>query len=366
MNELIVSEKHLAVYDIQEKVLSEFVEAEKIKCNDAKSRKMLGKFRADAKSIRSKIEKARLEKNRAQIKLNNDAAEAIKNRLTKSIDAYDAEILPYDQIAIDKANEKKRLEEERIKAINYQLESLTKLCATAVEFNIQSERIEFRLNMIEQFHVDEETFQEMLPQAELLKLSGVSNAKLALKSRIEWELQQKENERIRIENEARQADLDRIEAERLEKIRIEAEARSKEDAEKKAKADKEAAEIKAREDAIKAREDAAKAEEQKQRDHELAIAENLIFDEAYAWAKEIDAEIEKKRLEADKERAIIIAEDKKIIDAVLQNIVIYDIQLLTDSIHKLKTEESQKILNDLCLKIGLAIEDADSSLFNLA
>jgi|GEM_PF-6540065 len=405
MNDLVTTSTQLKIYDIQESVLSEFREAEKIKCEDSESRKMLGKFRADAKSIRSKVEKARLAKNREQTTLNNDAAKAINDRLTASIDAYDAEIKPYDQIAIDKANERKREEKKRIEAIAEQLESLTKLCATAMEFNISSDHIRFRIEMISNFVVDEETFQDSFGQADILKISGLAQAKAALESRIKWEEQQAENERIRIENEAkekeledekekirienekRQAELDRIEKDREEKARFAREESTRKEAEAKAKADKESAELKAKEEAIKAREDAVKEkeraaaakaelekriawatemfeakeieiEERRQSDWCDAIKENDIFDAAWSIAKDIDCEIKKEALKSDAERAKMVAADKKIIQSAVTNID----TLLSGVVRpKCNTDYAEAIMLELHESIKVALDVAEKS-----
>jgi len=377
MNDLAIPSNRLAIYDIQKSVLSEFREAEKLKCEDAGSRKILGKFRADAKSIRAKISKARLAKNREQTTLNNDAAKAINGQLSASIEAYDVKIKDYDQIAINEANERKRIKDERVKAISDQIESLTKLCSTPLEYNVSSENIKFRISMIGKFEVDEETFHEDFIKAEILKTYGLSQAGAALLHRNKWEADQEENERIRIDNEKRKAALDQIEKEREDKATKELESA----AAAKMKADKEAEELKAREAAVKAKEDELKRKEEqaaldkriawahdmfddkKLQLHGDAVSENATFDDAEAWAIEIDAGIEKEKLKADAERAKVVTKDKKIIQYAVEQI---DGMLSKIDRLECNTEEADAVLLKLHESINIALDTAKKTGINLS
>lgn len=199
--ELTVIQNQLAIFDVKEAVLGEFKKAESLKCKDANSRKVLGKYRADAKSLRVKIEDSRLDKNRKVLAKNNKAATAIKDRLTESIDAYDAEIKPFDQIAKDKKAAKEKAKAERVAKITEKIDDLKSICAAAIGCNISSEHIKQLIINLEAYAIDD-SFHDFKSQAEMTKIGGIESAKQALEVRKEREAQQAENERIRLENEA--------------------------------------------------------------------------------------------------------------------------------------------------------------------
>lgn len=289
--ELTVIQKQVKIYDIQETVLNEFKDAEALKCKDTKSRKTVGRFRADAKSLRSKIEAARLDKNREQTKINNDAAEAIKTRLSSSIDAFDVEIKKYDKKATERAAAKKKVEKDRLAAITVAVEMLEELCADCIEYNIESGVISERLKALEEYEITEEVFQEQKAQADLKKLAGVASAKQALISRISWEDQQAENERIRLENEAKEKELEEKQA-KLERERLE-----REDADRKAREAEEEIKRQEYEAATAERE----AEEERQRE-----AKKKIDSDRKALEKE-EAELAHKAIIMERESVWEIA-----------------------------------------------------------
>ena len=101
--------------------ITRFREAEALECVDPDSRKVIGRHRADIKSLRPMINRKRIDLNKAFETKNKTVADLIESELNKSFDVFDAKIKTYDRVAADikvkkdlKKALKKKIEEGKI------------------------------------------------------------------------------------------------------------------------------------------------------------------------------------------------------------------------------------------------------------
>jgi len=183
--------------------LSELEESTNLEIVDTDSEKVVRKFRQTAKAIQVRVEKKRLQINRAYKDETDLKAKELQNRLIPIYANLDEKIKMVEADRLERKEEKARIEKERKSAIDDHLDTLNLLCIAGLKYNIPSEDIEAALDMLKTQSVTEEIFQETFEDALKMQQVGILNTQNALGQRLQFEAMQAEQEaeRKRLANE---------------------------------------------------------------------------------------------------------------------------------------------------------------------
>lgn len=315
--EITVTEKQLAVFDIESAVFAEIKSYENLNIVNSETEKDVRAARVAVRDVRYKIQNRQKELNsdlNSKKKEYKEAAETLIERLKPTEDNLDTKIKAIEAERKIKKAAKDKAEADRLEVINDKVNDLKELCLSPLAYNLSCEEIDPIILALEVYVIDD-SFQEMKPQAEMIKTGGIAAANQALKARQDWEAQQAENKRIqdekdaenkrvRLENEAKAKELKeaqaKIEAEQ-ERVREEATRKAKEAADRQAKAD---AEAKAKREAGEAKLAKEREEFKRQKLEAEKAAHDILYIENARIAEENrKIQAEKDRMAAEVEKA---------------------------------------------------------------
>ncbi len=203
--ELILLDSAITEYkipDITLKALAIFREAEAIECVDTESRKVLGRHRANIKSLHPKIDRKRIDKNKEFTDKNNAAATLIGAALDSSFGVLDGKIKEYDSIAAENRLAKAKIESARLAEIELIFSDLSSRAQAGQAYDTTSGEIEKAIEDLCAFEISSVDFQEQTKSAESLKASSLETLSSILAGRIRWEEAQIESAKVKAEQEA--------------------------------------------------------------------------------------------------------------------------------------------------------------------
>ena len=175
--------------DVTTKALEMFKEAESLECKDTASRKIIGKHRADIKSLRPKINRVRIDRNKEFEEKNKAVATLIENALDSSYAVFDEKIKAYDSIAEAKRLIKVEAERKRLGLIQWHMDGLEVDCFP-LSYNAIYNRIAGEIVFLKLIDVSAVDFQELTEKAELMVSNAIELANAALSNRINLEAEQ--------------------------------------------------------------------------------------------------------------------------------------------------------------------------------
>jgi len=378
-------EKALTEYNIPDatmQALTRFKEAEKLECIDKDSRQIIGKHRADIKTLRPQVNTVRIALNKSFAEKNKALADTIESALNNSYDVFDKKIKAYDSVAEAKAEKnrvaKAKVEHERVGRIQYHMDGLELDCKP-LDYGASKNEI---VGAIENLHLSEISavdFDTRTEEAEQMKAVALENAEKALESRIKIDAEQAEANRIAEENAAAAKKLaDEQAAFKKVQDKAKADQKKKDDAAKKLAAQKAEKTRKAN----KKLEDDQKALEKREADfkakEEAADLKkySLMYDEAtkmnwavvndsavsmnadFDQAKADDKKEKKAQLKKDKARAKLIAGDQKKIQIIINQI---DKELSKIKPLGYATDEGGQVVVDLYVKLKESLSWAETA-----
>ena len=335
----LVKTEALAIFDVQEAVISDLETAKNLVITDAESEKVVRKYRQSAKSLQVRIEKRRKALNSEYKKRTDEAAAAITARidvvyldLDEKVKAVEAirEARRLEKEAADLA-EKQRIEAieaERIAIIETAMAELVTAINAGLQYNLQAKTINEHCIVLSQFEIKESIYQERYNEALAMLDKGIADTQAALYARERFEADQAaleaEKKRIEEERAAFEAELKAAEekamaaaiAEKQRQEAIELELKIKE-AEKAAAIAQEQETLRQEREAIEKEKAAMLAEKQAKEELEKRAGQYAAdWDSAHVENAEFD-KARKEKLLADKERAKVIALDKEFLNKIV-------------------------------------------------
>lgn len=379
----LVKTEALAIFDVQEAVISDLETAKNLVITDAESEKVVRKYRQSAKSLQVRIEKRRKELNSEYKKRTDEAAAAITARIdvvyldldekVKAVEAIrEAMRLEKEAAYLAEKQRIEAIEAERLAIIETAMSELITVINAGLQYNLPAKTINEHCIVISQFEIQESVFQERYHEAIAMLEKGIADTQAALYARERFEADQAaleaEKNRIAEERAAFEAELKAAEeramaeavAEKQRQEAMELELKSKE-AEKAAELAKEQEALRQEREAI-AKERAAIIAEEQARIELEAFAEQYAadWDSAHVENAEFD-KARKEKLIADKERAKVIAIDKEFLNKIIETLQPPEIQTITSV---LKTKEAIDIFldfangcNSVATKFKAAVEN---------
>ena len=324
------------------------------------------RYNVDAKKLLPRIEERRKELKAPVLekgKANDDTAKKAVAMVQPLVELSGTRRQAWeDERAAEKA-EKDRIENERLASIQAKIDIINHLASKPVEYNRSAEDLARDIVHLEAVEISAIDFQERTEEAEIIRNHAVETAKIALENRKRFEADQAEAARVKAAQEA--------EAKRLEEERANLEI------ERKAQelAAIEAAEAEA--ERIRLKEEAIQAEREKLEHDKAIVAREAVWDEAHKANIDFDhaaaiIENERRKAEAQAAQADFEAahaaalveheawkERQKLIglDRIVLTTIATDLEKLIEDydIPKLNTEEANSLVLDLIASLKTRI-----------